>query len=100
MSNRLSCSLALVAPHIIALLVHTSHVSAPGFCHGRGIRAQEDLLRARMDESVALSALAAHGGDHQSVTFGEGYPAMPGALGGVVYTGYPQAYGEIVALHY
>ena len=97
MSKRLSSSLVLVAPQNIALLVHTSH-TLPGFRHCRGIRAQEDLLRARMEEGVALSALAAHGGEHQSVLLGGA--AMPAALGGVVYTGYPQAYGEMDALHY
>eukprot|EP01043_Picozoa_sp_COSAG02_P111509 COSAG02_NODE_47675_length_339_cov_1.075000_1_plen_51_part_10 len=45
-----------------------------------------------MDETVAVSALAAHGGDHQSVLTGA-YPAVPGPSG-VVHTGYPKAYGE------
>ena len=78
----------------------TVHLPSACVCrdiYDRGIRAQEDLLRARMDEHVALSTLAANGADHQSGMIGDAYPTVvpSGASAGVVHTGYPQAYGEI-----
>ena len=49
-----------------------------------------------MDENVALSAIAAHGGTHQSALVGDVQTAqILGAPAGVVHTGYPQAYGEL-----
>ena len=49
-----------------------------------------------MDENVALSAIAAHGGTHQSAVVGDVQTAQVlGAPAGVVHTGYPQAYGEL-----
>ena len=61
----------------------------------RGVRAQEELLRARMDETVALSTLAAAA--HGTAGGGNGTAAAAAAMaagGAVVHTGYPQAYGE------